>query len=101
MGGRLRVGAAVGTGQGTDERVDALVKAGVDVIVVDTAHGHTSNANGTGVIDRVRWVKERYPDVQVIGGNIATAEAAIALAEEIGKKKTSLRANLERSKNDT
>ena len=79
--GRLRVGAAVGTGQGTDERVDALVKAGVDVIVVDTAHGHTSNANGTGVIDRVRWVKERYPDVQVIGGNIATAEAAIALAE--------------------
>merc|ERR1712000_315958 len=79
--GRLRVGAAVGTGQGTDERVDALVKAGVDVIVVDTAHGHTSNANGTGVIDRVRWVKERYPDLQVIGGNIATAEAAIALAE--------------------
>lgn len=79
--GRLLVGAAVGTGAGTDERVAALVNAGVDVIVVDTAHGHTSNANGTGVIDRVRWVKKHYPQVQVIGGNIATAEAAIALAE--------------------
>lgn len=79
--GQLRVGAAVGTGAGTDERVAALVKAGVDVIIVDTAHGHTSNANGTGVIDRVRWVKENFPQVQVIGGNIATAEAAIALAE--------------------
>ncbi len=79
--GRLRVGAAVGTGAGTEERVEALVKAGVDVIVVDTAHGHTSNPSGTGVIDRVRWVKENFPEVQVIGGNIATAEAAIALAE--------------------
>ncbi|UTW47065.1 IMP dehydrogenase [Bacterioplanoides sp. SCSIO 12839] len=79
--GRLLVGAAVGTGAGTEERVTALVGAGVDVIVVDTAHGHTSNANGTGVIDRVRWVKENFPQVQVIGGNIATAEAAIALAE--------------------
>lgn len=79
--GRLLVGAAVGTGAGTDERVAALVNAGVDVIVVDTAHGHTSNGNGTGVIDRVRWVKKHYPQVQVIGGNIATAEAAIALAE--------------------
>lgn len=79
--GQLRVGAAVGTGAGTDERVAALVKAGVDVIIVDTAHGHTSNANGTGVIDRVRWVKQNFPQVQVIGGNIATAEAAIALAE--------------------
>ncbi len=79
--GRLRVGAAVGTGAGTEERVEALVNAGVDVIVVDTAHGHTSNSNGTGVIDRVRWVKQAFPDVQVIGGNIATAEAAIALAE--------------------
>ncbi len=79
--GRLRVGAAVGTGYGTEERVEALVNAGVDVIVVDTAHGHTSNPNGTGVIDRVRWVKATYPDVQVIGGNIATAEAAVALAE--------------------
>ncbi len=79
--GRLRVGAAVGTGAGTEERVEALVKAGVDVIVVDTAHGHTSNPGGTGVIDRVRWVKQNFPQVQVIGGNIATAEAAIALAE--------------------
>lgn len=69
--GRLRVGAAVGTGAGTEERVAALVEAGVDVIVVDTAHGHSQ-----GVLDRVRWVKEHYPQVQVIGGNIATAQAA-------------------------
>ncbi|OPX56191.1 inosine-5'-monophosphate dehydrogenase [Oceanospirillum multiglobuliferum] len=74
--GRLRVGAAVGTGPETPDRVTALVEAGVDVIVVDTAHGHSK-----GVIDRVRWVKENFPQVQVIGGNIATAEAAIALAE--------------------
>ncbi|OUS25312.1 IMP dehydrogenase [Gammaproteobacteria bacterium 45_16_T64] len=74
--GRLRVGAAVGTGEGTDERVAALVTAGVDVIVVDTAHGHSK-----GVIDKVRWVKETYPDLQVIGGNIATGDAAIALAD--------------------
>ena len=74
--GQLRVGAAVGTGDGTEERVAALVKAGVDVIVVDTAHGHSK-----GVLDRVRWVKENYPQVEVIGGNIATAEAAVALAE--------------------
>jgi IMP dehydrogenase len=74
--GQLRVGAAVGTGPGTEERIDALVAAGVDVLVVDTAHGHSK-----GVIDRVRWVKENYADVQVIGGNIATAEAAIALAD--------------------
>ena len=74
--GRLRVGAAVGTGAGTDERVTALVGAGVDVIVVDTAHGHSQ-----GVLERVRWVKSQFPDVQVIGGNIATADAAIALAE--------------------
>ncbi len=74
--GQLRVGAAVGTGQETPDRVAALVEAGVDVIVVDTAHGHSR-----GVIDRVRWVKETYPQVQVIGGNIATADAAIALAE--------------------
>jgi IMP dehydrogenase len=73
---RLRVGAAVGTGEGTEERVAALVNAGVDVIVVDTAHGHSQ-----GVIDRVRWVKKHYPNVQVIGGNIATAEAALALVE--------------------
>ena len=74
--GRLLVGAAVGTGAETPDRVDALVKAGVDVIVVDTAHGHSR-----GVIERVRWVKETYPDVQVIGGNIATAAAARALVE--------------------
>jgi IMP dehydrogenase len=73
---RLRVGAAVGTGAGTEERVAALVEAGVDVIVVDTAHGHSQ-----GVLDRVRWVKQNYPQVQVIGGNIATAEAALALVE--------------------
>lgn len=74
--GRLIVGAAVGTGPETPDRVKALVAAGVDVIVVDTAHGHSK-----GVIDRVAWVKQTYPDVQVIGGNIATAEAAIALAD--------------------
>ncbi|NOY63499.1 MAG: IMP dehydrogenase [Gammaproteobacteria bacterium] len=74
--GRLRVGAAVATGAGTDERVEALVAAGVDVLVVDTAHGHSK-----GVLDRVRQVKQRYPDVQVIGGNIATAAAATALVE--------------------
>ena len=67
----LRVGAAVGTGGDTPDRVAALVAAGVDVIVVDTAHGHSQ-----GVLDRVRWVKQNYPDLQVIGGNIATAEAA-------------------------
>ncbi len=69
--GRLRTGAAVGTGGGTEERVEALVAAGVDVIVVDTAHGHSQ-----GVLDRVAWIKKHYPDVQIIGGNIATAEAA-------------------------
>ncbi|WMY91399.1 IMP dehydrogenase [Snodgrassella communis] len=69
--GRLRVGAAVGVGQDTDERVAALVQAGVDVLVVDTAHGHSQ-----GVMERVRWVKQHYPDVDVIGGNIATAAAA-------------------------
>jgi len=74
--GKLRVGAAVGVGEGTEERVEALVKAGVDVIVVDTAHGHSA-----GVIDRVRWVKRHYPQVDVIGGNIATGAAALALAE--------------------
>ena len=73
---RLRVGAAVGTGKETERRVAALVKAGVDVIIVDTAHGHSQ-----GVLDRIRWVKTNYPDVQVIGGNIATAEAAKALVE--------------------
>jgi IMP dehydrogenase len=74
--GRLRVGAAVGTGEDTDERVTALVGAGVDVIVVDTAHGHSRN-----VLNRVRWVKTHYPEVQVIGGNIATATAARDLVE--------------------
>ncbi|MGH1430330.1 MAG: IMP dehydrogenase [Neptuniibacter sp.] len=74
--GRLIVGAAVGTGPETPDRVTALVEAGVDVIIVDTAHGHSK-----GVIDRVAWVKQTYPQVQVIGGNIATAEAAIALAD--------------------
>ena len=74
--GRLRVGASVGTSPDTDDRVAALVEAGVDVLVVDTAHGHSKN-----VIDRVRKIKEQYPDMQVIGGNIATAEAALALVE--------------------
>ena len=74
--GRLRVGAAVGTGEGTEERVQALVDAGVDVLVVDTAHGHSK-----GVLDRVKWVTQNFPDLQVIGGNIATAEAAKALTE--------------------
>jgi IMP dehydrogenase len=74
--GRLRVGAAVGVGEGTEERVEALVRAGVDAIVVDTAHGHSK-----GVIERVRWVKQNYPQVDVIGGNIATGAAALALAE--------------------
>ena len=72
--GKLRVGAAVGVGEGTEERVDLLARAGVDVIVVDTAHGHSK-----GVLDRVQWVKKNYPNVQVIGGNIATADAALAL----------------------
>ena len=74
--GSLRVAAAVGVGAGTEERVELLAKAGVDAIVVDTAHGHSK-----GVIDRVRWVKKNYPQVQVIGGNIATGSAAIALVE--------------------
>ncbi|OED44438.1 IMP dehydrogenase [Endozoicomonas sp. (ex Bugula neritina AB1)] len=73
---QLRVGAAVGTGPETSERVAALVDAGVDVIIVDTAHGHSR-----GVIERVKWVKETYPQVQVIGGNIATAAAGKALVE--------------------
>ncbi|MCD4484282.1 IMP dehydrogenase [Chromobacterium vaccinii] len=74
--GRLRVGAAVGTGADTEERVKALVAAGVDVIVVDTAHGHSQ-----GVLDRVRWVKQNFPHVDVIGGNIATAQAALDLVK--------------------
>jgi IMP dehydrogenase len=74
--GRLRVGAAVGVGEGTEERVEALVEAGVDVIVVDTAHGHAQ-----GVLDRVKWVKKTFPQIQVVGGNIATRDAARALAD--------------------
>jgi IMP dehydrogenase len=72
--GKLRVGAAVGVGEGTDERVAALIAAGADVLVVDTAHGHAQ-----GVLDRVKWIKTHYPKIEVIGGNIATAAAAKAL----------------------
>ncbi len=74
--GRLRVGAAIGVGAGTEERAELLAEAGVDVIVVDTAHGHSQ-----GVLDRVNWVKKTFPQVEVIGGNIATAAAAKALVE--------------------
>jgi len=73
---RLRVGAAVGVGTDSDERIEALIQAGVDVLIVDTAHGHSE-----GVIDRVRRIKTDYPDMQVIGGNIATAQAALDLVE--------------------
>ena len=74
--GKLRVGAAVGVGPDNDERIELLVRAGVDVIVVDTAHGHAQ-----GVIDRVTWVKKHFPHIEVIGGNIATADAAKALVD--------------------
>jgi IMP dehydrogenase len=74
--GRLRAGAAVGVGEGTEERVALLAEAGVDVIVVDTAHGHSQ-----GVLDRVKWVKTNFPNVEVIGGNIATGSAALALMD--------------------
>lgn len=74
--GKLRVGAAVGVGEGTEERVELLSRAGVDALVVDTAHGHSA-----GVIERVRWVKKNYPHIEVIGGNIATGAAALALVE--------------------
>lgn len=74
--GQLRVAAAVGVGEGTNERVEALVEAGVDVIVVDTAHGHSK-----GVLDKVAWIKKHFPSVDVIGGNVATEEAARALAK--------------------
>lgn len=72
----LRVGAAVGTGKDTEERVEKLVEAGVDLIVVDTAHGHSK-----GVIDRVREIRRKYPNLAIVGGNIATADAALALAD--------------------
>jgi IMP dehydrogenase len=74
--GKLRVGAAVGVGADNEERVELLAAAGVDVIVVDTAHGHSQ-----GVLERVRWVKQSYPHIEVIGGNIATPSAAKALVE--------------------
>ena len=74
--GKLRVGAAIGVGDGTEERAELLVEAGADVIVVDTAHGHAQ-----GVLDRVKWVKKTFPGVEVIGGNIATADAARALVD--------------------
>jgi len=74
--GRLRVGAAIGVGEGTEERAALLVEAGVDVLVVDTAHGHAQ-----GVLDRVRWAKRTFPRIQVIGGNIATGAAAKALID--------------------
>jgi IMP dehydrogenase len=74
--GKLRVGAAVGVGDGTEERVEHLVEAGADLIVVDTAHGHAQ-----GVLDRVRWVKKNFPKVEVIGGNVATTSGAKALVD--------------------
>jgi IMP dehydrogenase len=74
--GKLRVGAAVGVGEGTEERVEHLVEAGADLIVVDTAHGHAQ-----GVLDRVRWVKRNFPKVEVIGGNVATTSGAKALVD--------------------
>ena len=74
--GRLRVGAAVGVGAGTDERIAALVEAGVDVLLIDTSHGHSQ-----GVIDRVAATRQAYPDLQIVAGNVATAEGAIALAD--------------------
>jgi len=74
--GKLRTGAAVGVGEGTEERVELLIDAGVDVLVVDTAHGHAK-----GVLDRVKWVKKKYPDIQVIGGNVGTGDGARALVD--------------------
>jgi IMP dehydrogenase len=74
--GKLRVGAAVGVGEGTEERVEALIEAGADVLVVDTAHGHAQ-----GVLDRVQWVKKKYPAVEVIGGNVGTGDGARALVD--------------------
>jgi IMP dehydrogenase len=76
VSGRLRAGAAVGVGPGTEERVERLAEAGVDVVIVDTAHGHSQ-----GVLDRVNWIKANFPHIEVIGGNIATGDAARALAD--------------------
>jgi IMP dehydrogenase len=73
---RLLVGAAVGVGGDTEQRIEALAAAGVDVVIVDTAHGHSQ-----GVIDRVRWAKQRFPKLQVVGGNIVTGDAALALMD--------------------
>ena len=74
--GRLRVGAAVGVGAGTDERIDALVAAGVDVLLIDTSHGHSQ-----GVLDRVKETREKYPDLQIVAGNVATGAGAKAMAD--------------------
>ena len=74
--GRLRVGAAVGAGPGNEERIEALVKAGVDVLLIDSSHGHSE-----GVLQRVRETRAKYPDLPIVAGNIATAEGAIALAD--------------------
>ncbi|QTH65014.1 IMP dehydrogenase [Psychrosphaera ytuae] len=74
--GRLRVGAAVGVGPGTDERIQALVDAGVDVLLIDTSHGHSQ-----GVLDRVKWARQNFPNLDIVGGNVATAEGAKALVE--------------------
>jgi len=74
--GKLRVGAAVGVGEDTDERVAALIEAGADVLVVDTAHGHAQ-----GVLDRVKWIKTRYPKMEVVGGNVGTGDGAKALVD--------------------
>ncbi|MBT3798663.1 MAG: IMP dehydrogenase [Porticoccaceae bacterium] len=74
--GRLIVGASVSVGEGTDERIEALVHANVDVLVVDTAHGHSLN-----VLNRVKWIKKNFPDVQIIGGNVATGAGALALVD--------------------
>lgn len=74
--GRLRVGGAVGAGPGNEKRIDALVEAGIDVLLIDSSHGHSQ-----GVLDRIKEARQRYPDLQIVGGNVATAEGAIALAE--------------------
>ncbi|QSX34844.1 IMP dehydrogenase [Shewanella avicenniae] len=74
--GRLRVGAAVGAGAGNEDRIDALVKAGVDVLLIDSSHGHSE-----GVLQRIRDARAKYPDLQIVGGNVATAEGALALVE--------------------